>query len=114
MKGESSDATDVIGIYPLLADHTCRFIVFDFDNHDKNAEKEDFANTDDAWKEEVDTVRDICEINGIDELTGAFKIRTGLISGSFQKPIEAVLARDSGMPFWKKERIHKHENVPVL
>lgn len=33
--GSLEDATDVIGIYPLLEDDTCRFIVFDFDNHEK-------------------------------------------------------------------------------
>lgn len=48
LKGVSEDAADVIGIYPLLEDDTCRFLVFDFDNHDKNAEKRDFANTDDT------------------------------------------------------------------
>ena len=103
LKGESSDATDVIGIYPLLADHTCRFIVFDFDNHDKNAEKRDFANTDDAWKEEVDTVRDICEINGIDALTERSRSGQGAhIWIFFQKPIEAVLARKFGNALLEK------------
>lgn len=37
LKGVSEDAVDVIGIYPLLEDDTCRFLVFDFDNHEKNA-----------------------------------------------------------------------------
>ena len=41
LKGETEDATDVIGVYPLLEDETCRFIVFDFDNHEKDAEKSD-------------------------------------------------------------------------
>lgn len=31
--GRSPNATDVIGVYPLLPDDTCHFIVFDFDNH---------------------------------------------------------------------------------
>lgn len=39
LKGELEDGTDVIGIYPLLPDDTCRFIVFDFDNHEKGADK---------------------------------------------------------------------------
>lgn len=46
--GKAPDVTDVIGIYPMLSDDTCRFIVFDFDNHSKGAEAEDFANADDA------------------------------------------------------------------
>lgn len=39
LRGNSEDATDVIGVFPLLTDDTCRFIVFDFDNHEKGAEK---------------------------------------------------------------------------
>lgn len=33
--GYKEDGSDVIGVYPLLPDGTCRFIVFDFDNHEK-------------------------------------------------------------------------------
>ena len=33
--GYRDDGADVLGIYPLLADGTCRFLVFDFDNHEK-------------------------------------------------------------------------------
>lgn len=47
---------------------TCRFIVFDFDNHEKGAEATDFANTDNEWHKEVDALRKICEINGIEPL----------------------------------------------
>lgn len=35
--GKNEDGTDVLGFYPLLQDGTCRFIVFDFDNHEKDA-----------------------------------------------------------------------------
>ena len=35
--GEKEDCTDVLGVYPLLKDSTCRFLVFDFDNHEKDA-----------------------------------------------------------------------------
>lgn len=40
---------DVLGIYPLFAAGTCRFIVFDFDNDEKGVEKTDFANGNDEW-----------------------------------------------------------------
>lgn len=40
--GYKEDASDVIGVYPLFPDGT-RFIVFDFDNHEKGAEATDFA-----------------------------------------------------------------------
>lgn len=36
-----------------MPDGTCRFLVFDFDNHEKGAEKTDFANVTDEWHEEV-------------------------------------------------------------
>lgn len=68
LRGNAENTTDVIGVFPLLPDDTCRFIVFDFDNHGKDAEKNDFVNADDLWKEEVDSLRKICDINGIDAL----------------------------------------------
>lgn len=103
LKGESPNGTGVIGVYPLLADNTCRFIVFDFDNHEKDGEKCDFANTDNEWKEEVDTLRNICGVNGIDSL--AERSRSG--KGAhlwifFQKPIEAALARKFGNALLRK------------
>ena len=34
LKGEREDSSDVVGIYPLLPDDTCYFLVFDFDEHE--------------------------------------------------------------------------------
>ena len=97
LRGNSEDGADVIGIFPLLTDDTCRFIVFDFDNHEKDAEKNDFANTDDMWKEEVDSLRKICNINGIDALVERSRSGRGAhLWIFFQKPIEAGLARKFG------------------
>lgn len=97
LKGNSADATDVIGIFPLLPDDTCRFIVFDFDNHEKGAEKNDFANVDDMWKEEVEALRKVCDINGIDALAERSRSGRGAhLWIFFQKPIEAKLARKFG------------------
>lgn len=60
--GYKDNCTDVIGLYPLLEDDTCKLIVFDFDNHDnKNSENND-------WKDEIDAIRKICHENGIDVL----------------------------------------------
>ena len=103
LKGASEDGTDVIGIYPLLEDDTCRFLVFDFDNHDKNAEKRDFANTDDNWKEEVDALREICVINGIDPLVERSRSGRGAhLWIFFQKKMEASLARKFGNTLLRK------------
>ncbi len=51
LQGKKEDGTDVVGIYPMLPDETCNFLVFDFDNHDGEALD---------WKSEVDTMRQIC------------------------------------------------------
>lgn len=97
LRGNSEDATDVIGVFPLLTDDTCRFIVFDFDNHEKDAEKNDFANADDTWRDEVDSLRKICDINGIDALVERSRSGRGAhLWIFFQKPIEASLARKFG------------------
>lgn len=103
LKGASEDAADVIGIYPLLEDDTCRFLVFDFDNHDKNAEKRDFANMDDNWKEEVDALREICVINGIDPLVERSRSGRGAhLWIFFQKKTEDSLARKFGNTLLRK------------
>lgn len=97
LRGNSEDATDVIGVFPLLTDDTCRFIVFDFDNHEKGAGKNDFANADDLWRDEVDSLRRICYINGIDALVERSRSGRGAhLWIFFQKPIEAGLARKFG------------------
>lgn len=87
----------MLGIYPLLADGTCRFLVFDFDNHEKGAESTDFANTDDEWHDEVDALRLICERNGISPLVERSRSGRGAhVWIFFRKPIAASLARNFG------------------
>ena len=103
LKGTAEDATDVIGIYPLLKDETCRFIVFDFDNHEKDAEKQDFANVDDIWQEEVDALREICVSNGIESLVERSRSGRGAhLWIFFQKKIDASLARKFGNALLRK------------
>ena len=95
--GYKEDGTDVLGVYPLLPNGTCRFIVFDFDNHEKGAEATDFANVTKEWHKEVDALRIICEKNGIAPLVE--RSRSGLgahVWIFFQKPISAGLARNFG------------------
>ncbi len=97
LRGDSAEATDVIGIYPLFPDGSCRFLVFDFDNHEKGAEDDDFANVDDTWKEEVDALRTICELNGIDPLVERSRSGRGAhVWIFFDKPVDAALARRFG------------------
>ncbi len=95
--GYKDDGSDVIGVYPLLQDGTCRFIVFDFDNHEKGAEETDFANVTKDWHKEVEALRLICEKNGITPLVE--RSRSGQAAHVwifFKKPIPASLARNFG------------------
>lgn len=103
LKGLSKEAEDVIGVYPLLPDDTCRFIVFDFDNHKDGADKYDYANTDDTWKEEVNALREICTINRIDALVERSRSGKGAhLWIFFQGKIDAALARKFGSALLKK------------
>ena len=97
LRGSNEDASDVIGVYPLFPDGTCRFLVFDFDNHSRGAEQNDFANTDDAWREEVESVREICRLNDIPVLVERSRSGNGAhIWIFFDIAIPAVLARRFG------------------
>ncbi|MCD8054595.1 MAG: DEAD/DEAH box helicase family protein [Lachnospiraceae bacterium] len=95
--GYKEDGSDVIGVYPLLPDGTCRFLVFDFDNHEKGSEASDFANTDSEWNKEVDALRKICEMNGIHPLVECSRSGRGAhIWIFFSKAIPAAVARNFG------------------
>ncbi len=95
--GYREGGVDVLGVYPLLPNGTCRFLVFDFDNHEKGSELTDFANTDDEWHEEVDALRRICESNGITPLVERSRSGRGAhVWIFFKKPVSVSLARNFG------------------
>ena len=97
LRGVKKDCTDVIGVYPLFPNNTCRFLVFDFDNHEKDSYKNDDANTNDLWKSEVDALRRICEINGVDVLAERSRSGRGAhIWIFFKSAVPAALARAFG------------------
>lgn len=90
--GYKEDGSDVLGMYPLLPDGTCRFLVFDFDNHEKGAQETDFANTDNEWQDEVNALRRMCEINGIKPLVERSRSGRGAhVWIFFKKPIPASI-----------------------
>jgi superfamily II DNA or RNA helicase len=96
--GENKNSKEVaLGIYPLLPNGTCRFIVFDFDNHEKGEESTDYANNNNEWRDEVDALRKMCELNGIHPLVERSRSGKGAhLWILFQKPISATLARNFG------------------
>lgn len=97
LRGLRDDASDVIGIYPLFPDGTCRLLAFDFDNHDKGAEEQDYANTDNSWIGEVNALREIGKVNGIPMLVERSRSGKGAhVWIFFDAPISATLARKFG------------------
>jgi len=95
--GKKDDASDVVGIYPLFPDGTCRFLVFDFDNHDKGSEGNDNANSDDTWIEEVNALREICNKAKIPTLVKRSQSGRGAhLWIFFNAPIDASLVRRFG------------------
>lgn len=95
--GAKEDCSDVIGLYPMMQDETCNFLVFDFDNHDDKSKVDDFANTDDEWIDEVDAMRSICQFNNVDVLVERSRSGKGAhIWLFFEEPILAVTARKFG------------------
>ena len=103
LKGIKDDCTDVLGAYPLWENNTCRFLVFDFDNHEKGAYIDDYANHDELWKDEVDALRTICSENGIEALVERSKSGRGAhIWIFFSEPITGALARSFGFALLDK------------
>ncbi len=103
LRGEKPDGSDVIGIYPLFPDGTCRLLVFDFDNHEKGAETLDFGNPDTRWMEEVDALRQVCEGNKVPCLVERSRSgRGGHLWIFFESAVEAALARRFGMALLQK------------
>lgn len=103
LQGEKPDGSDVIGVYPLFPDGSCRFLVFDFDNHEKGAEALDFGNTDSLWMEEVDALRQVCSANSIPCLVERSRSgRGGHLWVFFEETVDAVLVRRFGMALLEK------------
>lgn len=103
LRGERPDGSDVIGIYPLFPDGTCRFLVFDFDNHEKGGEMSDFANRDDRWMEEVNALRQVCAENEIPCLVERSRSgRGGHLWIFFETAMDAGLVRRFGNALLEK------------
>ncbi len=98
LRGDKPDGTDVIGVYPLLPDETCNFLVFDFDNHDSDlAEANDGANDGPDWIEEVNALRAICIQQGLSPLVERSRSGKGAhLWLIFNETIPASLARRFG------------------
>ncbi|MBQ5360171.1 MAG: DEAD/DEAH box helicase family protein, partial [Lachnospiraceae bacterium] len=94
---------DVVAIYPMLENNVCQLLVFDFDNHEKGSEQTDYANTDGAWKEEVNALRRICSVLGIDAAVERSRSGKGAhVWIFFREMVPARLARKFGFALLEK------------
>ena len=103
MNGTDPNGNDVVAIYPMLENNLCQLLVFDFDNHAKGAEQEDYANTDDRWKEEINALRRICKNLNVDAVVERSRSGRGAhLWIFFKEMIPARLARKFGFALLEK------------
>ena len=103
MNGTDPNGNDVVAIYPMLENNLCQLLVFDFDNHAKGAEQEDYANTDDRWKEEINALRHICKNLDVDAVVERSRSGRGAhLWIFFKEMIPARLARKFGFALLEK------------
>ena len=90
LKGAKSDCSDVVGLYPVLPDGTCNYMVFDFDDHDDGSDSL-------RWQEEVNALRKICEDNSVPCLVERSRSGKGAhVWIFFESPVEVKRARQFG------------------
>lgn len=88
LQGGTEQRPQIIGIYPLLEDETCRLLVFDFDDHDSEIEH---------WREDVDALRRICDMNKVPVLVERSRSGKGAhVWMFFEENIPASVARTFG------------------
>lgn len=99
LQGSKSDESDVIGIYPMFPDNTCRLLVFDFDNHDESSK------TLNRPFEEACALRETCKKFGFDCLVERSRSGKGAhVWLFFDSPIDATVARRFGFSLLDKTR----------
>ena len=103
MNGTDPNGNDVVAIYPMLENNLCQLLVFDFDNHAKGAEQEDYANIDDGWKEEINALRRICKNLNVDAMVERSRSGRGAhLWIFFKEMVPARLARKFGFALLEK------------
>jgi len=103
MNGTDPNGNDVVAIYPMLENNLCQLLVFDFDNHAKGAEQEDYANIDDGWKEEINALRHICKNLDVDAAVERSRSGRGAhLWIFFKEMVPARLARRFGFALLEK------------
>ena len=83
LRGQSPFGEDVIGVYPMLPDETCRFLVADFDH--------------DNWREDIAVFQNICRRHNLDVAVERSRSGNGgHVWFFFEEPVPCALARRLG------------------
>lgn len=89
LKGSKSDCSDVVGLYPVLPNETCFFLVFDFDDHNNEGEQN--------LKDEVSALRKTCEEQAIGHLVERSRSGNGYhIWFFFEEALPVYIVREFG------------------
>lgn len=110
LMGMKTNCSDVIGIFPILPDETCYFLVFDFDDHESSVNtlsdnstkmKESVSvsnqNSSNTIVEDVTSLKKIMELFSISYLVERSRSGNGFhIWVFFEEPVEVHIARQFG------------------
>ena len=93
--GKDSLCRDVIGMYALRSDDTCRFLALDFDEE--------------TWKADVQSLRSLCSENRIPVAIEISRSGNGAhLWFFFEEPITAILARNFGTAILQSAMCENH------
>ena len=96
LTNQDENGNGIVGVYPLLADETCRFLAMDFDGE--------------GWMKDVAALRAVCEASGIP--CAVERSRSGRGAHAwffFERPIPAAQARRLGSLLITQAMTHRHE-----
>ena len=96
LTNQDENGNGIVGVYPLLADETCRFLAMDFDG--------------DGWMKDVAALRAVCEANAIP--CAVERSRSGRGAHAwffFERPIPAAQARRLGSLLITHAMARRHE-----
>ena len=118
--GATEDSSDIIGVYPMLPNETCNFLVFDFDNHEGDNLSDDDTKAGEDWIGEVNSMRTICKQNDVDVLVERSRSGKGAhIWIFFEEPIPVFVARRFGDALLTKgaesvnqKTFHSYDRMP--
>jgi superfamily II DNA or RNA helicase len=96
LMNQDENGHGIIGVYPLLADETCRFLALDFDG--------------DGWMKDVAAVRTVCDAVGMPCVVERSRSGKGAhLWFFFERPIPAATARRLGSLLVTQAMARRHE-----